>query len=377
MNIKRIAAAAAATVMMLSFAGCGGEGNNGMLSEKNFKALGRTYFADEKIYCALPGTGVEFSVTGKSCTVTIEGDSSVAAGNIDNLSRVAIYLDGERIEDDMIDSQTKTYTVFSGDTERTAEVRVIKLSESPMSNFAITAIDAPDGKISPIPEKERCIEFIGDSITCGYGVDDEDANHHFSTRTEDVTKTYAFKTAEALDADWSMVSFSGYGIISGYSDGTNKISEQALPQYYEKYGYTWAKNGEFSPQDTEWKFKRQPDVVVINLGTNDDSYCKNIPERCEEYQDEYFKFLKTVRKNNPDAAIICSLGIMGRNLYPYIEAAVKAYTEETGDENISCLEFEYQSQADGIAADWHPSEKTHAKASEKLVTKIKEVTGWN
>ena len=376
MKIRNFLTAVLCAAIMMPLCACGEGGNDGMLSEKNLKPLGRTYFSDGRIYCALSGTGVEFSCTGKSCTVTVEGDSSVSAGNIDNFSRVAIYLDGERVIDDMVYKMPETYTVFEGDSERTAEVRIIKLSESPMSNFAITSIDVPDGTVSPLPEKDRLIEFVGDSITCGYGVDDEDMNHHFSTRTEDVTKTYAFKTAETLNADWSMVSFSGYGIISGYSDGEKKVTEQALPQYYGSYGHTWAKNGDFSPQDTKWKFERQPDVVVINLGTNDDSYCKNIPERCEEFKTEYISFLKTVRKKNPDAAIICSLGIMGQNLYPYIEEAVSAYTEETGDENVSCLRFDNQSPEDGIAADWHPTERTHAKASAKLVEKIRRVTGW-
>lgn len=49
------------------------------------------------------------------------------------------------------------------------------------------------------------MEFIGDSITCGYGVDDPDKEHHFKTATEDVTKAYAYKTALALNADYSMV----------------------------------------------------------------------------------------------------------------------------------------------------------------------------
>ncbi len=372
MKILRAAAAAAAAVALLLCAGCGGKGSKDM---ENYKALGRTYYDGEKIYCALPGTGAAFSCKGKSCVVTVEGDSSVLAGNPDNLSRIAIYLDGERVVDDMIDKISETYTVFSGEEERSAEVEIIKLSESPMSNFAITSIDVPDGEISPLPEKDLFIEFIGDSITCGYGVDDEDANHHFSTRTEDVTKAYAFKTAEELGADWSMVSFSGYGIISGYSDGVNKIPEQALPQFYEKYGYTWSKNGDFSPQEISWRFKRRPDAVVINLGTNDDSYCKNIPERCEEFQAEYTRFLKTVRKDNPDAQIVCALGIMGQNLCPYVEAAVNDFKAETGDEKISFLKFDNQSQSDGIAADWHPTERTHAKAAAKLAEKLREVLG--
>lgn len=378
--IKKLAAAALCLLLIGTGCSDGAVGGVGMkssgLDKKDFKELGRTYYDGGKIYCALSGTGVEFKFTGTECSVTVEGDSNSAdPSQADNHARIAVYVNGERVVDDMVDNPSETYSVFSSDTEEDVTVRIIKLSESPMSTVAITDIST-DGKITPTDNSEHLIEFIGDSITCGYGVDDEDRNHHFSTKTEDVTKAYAFKTAEALGTDWSMVSFSGYGVISGYSDGEKKVPEQSVPQYYEKLGYSWSPNGSFVPADISWSFERLPDVVVINLGTNDDSYCKNIPERCAEFQAEYVNFLKTIRKNNPDAQIICTLGVMGNNLYKYIEAAAEEYTGETGDEKITCMMFDNQQESDGIAADWHPTEATHKKAAEKLAAKIKEVMGW-
>lgn len=348
------------------------------LKEENFKELGRTYYLDNKIYCALSGTGAEFTFTGTQCTVTVEGDNnSTNPSSTDAHARVAIYVNGERVIDDMIDNAQETYEVFKSDSEQTVDVKIVKLSESPHSTFAISDITVTGRDVKPAEDKERLIEFVGDSITCGYGVDDEVKEHNFSTTTEDVTKAYAYKTAGLLNADYSMVSFSGYGIISGYSDGENKVAAQTVPQYYTKLGYSWSGNGMFSPAMLDWDFsKRQPDVIVINLGTNDDSYCKNIEERCQEYQQEYVNFLKTVRENNPDAAIIGALGVMGQNLCPYVEAAIAQYSEETGDTNVSYLMFDQQNPRDGLAADWHPTEATHEKAAAKLAEKIKEVMGW-
>ena len=345
------------------------------LKEENFKELGRTYYADNKIYCALSGTGVEFTFTGTACSVTIEGDgNSTNSSQEDSHARVAVYVDGERVIDDMIDNAEETYEVFKSDTEQSVDVKIVKLSESPHSTFAISDISVTGGDVKPVEDRDLFIEFIGDSITCGYGVDDEVKEHNFSTKTEDVTKAYAYKTAQLLNADYSMVSFSGYGIISGYSNGETKVSAQTVPQYYTKLGYSWASNGSFVPSDIEWDFsKRRPDIIVINLGTNDDSYTKNIEERCLEYQQEYVNFLKTVRENNPDALIIGALGVMGQNLCPYVEAAIAQYSEETGDTNVTYLAFDQQSQRDGLAADWHPTETTHGKAAEKLAEKIREV----
>lgn len=349
------------------------------LIEENFKQLGRTYYNNGKIYCALSGSGAEFSFTGTEVSVTIEGDTNSAnAASADNHARVAVYVNGERRADEMINEKTKTISIKISDSDQLNNVKIVKLSESPMSTYAISDITINGKDEKPAENKPHLIEFIGDSITCGYGVDDEDANHHFATGTEDCTKAYAYKTAEKLGADYSLVSFSGHGIISGYSGDGKKVLSQLVPPYYTHLGYTWSRNEEFNPLSLDWDFtKREPDVIVINLGTNDDSYCKNQAEKCEDFREHYVEFVKKVRANNPNAKIIGTLGIMGQNLYPYVEQALKDYSAETGDTNVDWLMFDQQNQAaDGIAADWHPSEKTHEKASDVLAAKIKEVMGW-
>lgn len=395
---KIISAVCAAALSVMTFASCGNadaaetgsaDGNAETTTEAhdmntetayipnsdNVKMLGRTYLDGDKLYCALSGTGAEFSFTGTKCTVVVNGDSGCTnASNKDNFARVGIYVNGERVVDDMVDNAVETYDVFSSDTAEDVTVSVVKLSESPMSTIAIDKINVTGSVIKPTENKGTLIEFIGDSITCGYGIDDPNKDHHFVTSTEDVTKTYAYLTAQALDADYSMVSYSGYGIISGYSDGTKKVTEQQVPKYYTKLGYTWTPNGSFVPSNIEWDFgARQPDIIVVNLGTNDDSYTKSKEDRCLEYQEGYVAFLKTIREKNPDAKILCTLGIMGDNLFPYIEAAVKSYTEETGDANVYTMKFDVQNPNDGYSADWHPSVTTHQKASEKLVEEIKKL----
>lgn len=386
---KLIALSCCAAIGFTVLTACGDKGNkesndnmkNNVLCEENVKLLGRTYMIDDTLWLSLSGSGVDFSYTGKKLSMTVVGDgASTISGNDTNYARLAVYVDGERVIDDMINSPEKSYTIFESDKEKTVSVQIIKLSETAMSTLGIKPLELGEGgKLSPAPEKTHKIEFIGDSITCGYGVDDEDPNHNFSTATEDVTKAYAYKTAQKLNADYSMFSTSGYGIISGYTSNDEKVTQQTIPQYYESMGFSWNSfNNTLRPQDAEWDFsKYQPDLVVINLGTNDDSYCKSNGERQEEYSSAYVEFLKKVRKNNPTAHIICSVGIMGTRIYPAVEMAVYSYTKETGDENISAFKFEQQDgENDGLAADWHPTEATHEKASDKLVEYIRTVMSW-
>lgn len=395
-SCKLVSMICAATLSLLSLTACGDKApqetssNSSPVSEEtqdmntetsykatneNVKLLGRTYYDADKLYCALSGTGAEFTFTGTECNITVAGDSNSAnAGMADNHARIGIYVNGERVIDDMVDNKEEVYEVFKSNTPQEVTVSLVKLSESPMSTIAITDIKVTGTPIKPAENKEKLIEFIGDSITCGYGIDDPNKAHHFSTKTEDVTKAFAYKTAQALGADYSLVSFSGYGIISGYSDGEKKVSEQALPQYYTKLGYSWAANGSFKPSDVEWDFSRQPDIVVINLGTNDDSYTKNVEERQNEFRDAYTEFIKTVRSKNPNAKIVCAFGIMGDRLFDKIQEAVNNYTSETGDSNVSTLRFDVQQASDGYSADWHPSVATHDKASQKLVEHIKTLS---
>ena len=341
-------------------------------NENTVKLLGRTYYSDEKLYCALSGTGAEFTFNGTKCSITIEGDPNSSNPSLKNdWARIAIYVNGKRVIDDMVDNTQKVYNVFECDTPQDVIVSVVKLSESPMSTIAISGITVIGTDIKPTPDKNLLIEFIGDSITCGYGLDDPDKDHNFVTATEDVTKAYAYKTAQALAADYSMVSFSGYGIISGYTADDTKVAELTVPQYYTKLGYSCTPNGNFAPADIDWDFnKRQPDIIVINLGTNDDSYTQDYTERQEEYQAVYSEFIETVRKNNTDAKILCTLGIMTDRLFDHLCLAVDAYTKKTGDTNIFTMKFDVQDPNDGYSADWHPSVITQDKAAKRLIAEI-------
>lgn len=353
------------------------EGTTAVLTADTAKLVGRTYLNDDVLWAAFSGAGAEFIYTGKKLDITIVGDAASTAGNADNYARVAIYVDGERVIDDMLDEKEKTYTAFESDSEKSVDVQIIKLSECAMSTIGIKPIKLGEGeKIEPAKAKDLKIEFIGDSITCGYGVDDPDKEHHFKTSTEDVTKAYAYKTAQALDADYSMVSISGYGIISGYTD-SGKKPEQTIPQYYDKLGFSYNKFADsLEVAGLEWNFDNyKPDIVVINLGTNDMSYAKNEMTQAE-FEEGYIEFLKQVRSHNPDSYIFCTYGVMGNTLIRSIKNVCDKYSEETGDNKVTFFTLPMQDEnKNGIVADWHPSEATHEICAQRAVKTIKETLG--
>ena len=315
---------------------------------------------------------IEFKLKGTHASAVIRSDDSIN-GEEEHLARIAVYVNGKRTLDHIVRQEEETIELFSSDEEKEAEISIIKLSEAAHSIVGIKEIQVTAASdIAPLPENDRKIEFIGDSVTCGYGVDDEDPSHDFSTATEDATKTYAYKTAEALNADYSVVAYSGYGIVSGYTADGTKEETMLVPPVYECLGKNNGSAEGILDLSKDWDFREfVPDEIVINLGTNDATYTLHDAAREEEFVSLYVDFLKTVRKDNPDARITASLGVMNDDLYPAVEEAVKQYIAETGDENISSLHFTPQDGSTGYAADGHPTEATHALAAKMLIEHLR------
>ena len=330
----------------------------------------------------MSGAGVVFAFRGKYLRVTVLGSNRAKITNDDSeYARFAVMIDGVRMLDDVVDEPVKSYVIIREVQKKSCEVQIIKLSEAPMSAMAIAPIECDEEAVlMPIPTKTHSIEFIGDSITCGYGVDESLAEDHvFSTKTEDVTKAYAYKTAQLLEADYSMFSCSGYGIISGYTgDPQIRTGDELIPPYYEFQCFSRDEFGEAGkPDKIPWDFSEyQPEVVVINLGTNDFSFCQDTEWKREEYRRKYTEFLKVVRKNNPGAYIFCVLGLMGDGLYDKLCQAVSDYTEQSADTHVIAVHIPGQNPEDGYAIDWHPVPKSHTMAAEVVAKTIRETLGW-
>ena len=346
-------------------------------TEENVKYTGRNYYDGKTAWLVQSGSAVEFTVNAKYAEITIAGDYSI--NNAEKYrSRYAVIVDDEIIVDDVMSEKSKTIKLFDelldDSNSRTAEVKVIHLSEANNGTIGVSEIKVVSDSLVPVvpaKEKELSIEFIGDSITCAYGVEGQSAYEQYTTKTENFMKSYAYLTAQKLNADYSAVSYSGHGIVSGYSNEGERNADQLVPPYYKIYGNLkdYAKPWDFT--------KKANDVVVMNLGTNDYSYVsKDFEERSQEFIDGYEEFLETIRECNPNAYIVCTYGIMGgQEMYPLIEQAVKNFSEKNKDNKITVYESPIQNQADGIGSDWHPSEITQQKNAYILADKICNALG--
>ena len=339
------------------------------------RVMGRTVTDGGMLWLVSSLSEAGFTVRGATeLTLTLRGDeTAVDPARQDIAPRYAVYLDREKIRDACMAQEEETVTVFRDEMPRDAEVRLKKLSECTQSLIALKAIRT-DGEITPLEELTRRIEFIGDSITCGYGVEAKHAEDPFSTATENAEKSYAGIVAEKLGADRILTAFSGHGIVSGYTDDPRtRNGSELVPPYYEKVG----RNGFKLPSgrtvtDIPWDFAVwQPDDIIVNLGTNDLSWCMDDPGRKAEFRALYTEFLKTVRKNNPAARILCILGAMGEGLNAEMTCAVRDYTDQTGDKKIRAVTLQEQDGAkNGFGANWHPSEITQRELAETVIREL-------
>lgn len=212
-----------------------------------------------------------------------------------------------------------------------------------------------DGTIEPIGRKpELKIEFIGNSITCGYGIEDSDPQGGFSYDTENHTLTYAHRTARALNADYNVVARSGIGIYRNYG---SPLQGDIMTMPHE-YDYTMLYN-----HNHKWDFSRfTPDIVCINLGTNDLSegnYDLSL------FEAHYRSFLRHLREVYPDAKIVLLTGSMlqGEELMK-----IKSVLDRLASEDHNFFRFDMSPQTGelGYGADYHPSERQAEKMASEL-----------
>lgn len=348
---------------------------------EHMKISGRTMEINGVRYLDYSGAFVEFVFTGKRVSATLWSNSHT----MEDIYKawVAVFVDDhdEPVKRFSLEQEEAEYVLFESEVEVTVTIRLLKVSEEAFGKVGIKKITTDNDKaLIPTGKKMRTMEFIGDSITCGYGIEGIFEVDIFNTTQENCCKAYAMRTAKALDADYHLVSWSGIGTTSAWVEETvnEPLNDWLMPMLYQYTDASLCRDLNIPLEHWErWDYNRyQPDIIVINLGTNDASYVRNIPERMADYEVTYYKFLEQVRENNPQAVILSTLGAMGQDLCPAVERQVLRFAKDKKDQNIHFMSFDVQLDADGIGADWHPSEKTHIKMAECLTKKIKEIMNW-
>lgn len=330
------------------------------------RVLGRCLTTEDGLSLSWTCSGVEFSFTGTEAWASIglssEADTPVLMG---------VFVDGE-------EECTSTFLVESAheevilaealeDEEHT--VRLLKLSEARWGTAVLKSLWTDGGEIAPTEAKERVIEFVGDSITCGYGTLASEPDSPFRIEEEDGSLTYAYLLAQYLDADFRFVATSGIGVSRNNTGDETTTMPVVYPyvQYHASAEQLWA--------DTP---HAEADLVVLHLGTNDENA---IPAEDAEarmrFQHCYTEFLKQVRLLNPQAIILVTYGVIGWEFSADIDQAVAEYISQTGDEAIAMYMYDFLATKEigGVTAG-HPSAFSHEMMADALYEEICQLMDW-
>lgn len=343
---------------------------------------GRTFLdpRDDTLYINWTCSTVEFTFRGTHLNVTLRAGCGYEfeglPGDPNAPKRatwpyLAVFLDDipmplRKFE---IASPYETWLLIQSPEVQTHRIRIMKLTENNKTFLGVTAFTA-EGEFLPMERANKPhVEFVGDSITCGYGNLIKDPARHFYSVDEDGYLAYGPTAARTLGFDWSCVSVSG--ITAVHHEGW-----QIGYAMEEIYAYTDRIGQERLGMAPEfWDFAGHPaDYVVVNLGTND---CYGIqfspdPEELSRFTGAYRAFIETIRRlNGPRTHIVCSLGSMNYYLWHDIVTVMEQYKKDTGDERLHLLRFRPMHPLDGAGADGHPSMDTHQKMAEELAALLR------
>lgn len=346
------------------------------ITKKHFKIMGRTVEEDNVLYLSFSAGFIEFETETNYGAVTIV--SNPEKFNDDEKGVVAIYLNDSRepVLRQELNKKEQTLVFFDSDTAKKLKVKIVKMSEAVYGLIGLKTVTLGNDKNGnasvPVatPYKSRKLEIIGDSITCGYGNEGSETSL-FNTREENPQKAYAVLAAELLDADYQLISRSGIGVTSCYVDESinEPLQDTLIKEVYEKQDYFYSmdtgKDAGNMPADFD---AFMADTVIINIGTNDGSYCREHEDRKAQFRKDYRTFLDTVIAARPYSKIVCTLGLMDQRLCQDVLAVISDIHREKPECNISFLWMEIQDPLLGIGTDFHPSLATHQKAAKALAT---------
>ncbi|MBE6631742.1 MAG: hypothetical protein E7623_03480 [Ruminococcaceae bacterium] len=118
-----------------------------------------------------------------------------------------------------------------------------------------------------MPDRKYKIEFFGDSVTSGEGLAGATKLNTWVPAVFSYRNNYALLVADALDADWSIFSQSGWGYCMDWRGCT----DNAIPKYYDHVcGVTSHPSQLALGAGDVYDFESSKiNVAVINLGAND------------------------------------------------------------------------------------------------------------
>lgn len=299
--------------------------------------IGRFEEEREGLSFSWPGTTIKGSFIGSNISIDIEVPEELY---------FSITIDG-KVDRHKFSPKITNYRLAS-DLESVEHKFTITLCHEVRSKIYLKSVST-DGEFTTFDEDRLKIEFIGDSLTVGYGNMSPDISWDRKdcyTYYTDHTKGYAHLTAKHFNADAMITAFSGKGLLLNYNNDEPGIN---VPYYYDSIHPL--------KDSPKWEHgKYVPDITVINLGTNDFSNEIDLVQ----WEKVYVDFIERVRGNykNTKIVLISPNGIA--------EEVIRNISKK-----YSCSFYKYN--VEYSALDTHPNSSEHLEISKGLIKIISDL----
>ncbi len=263
----------------------------------------------------------------------------------------------------VIDRDT-TVVLFQARERKPQTHRIViqKRTEGEQGRATFRAFEA-EGFVRAEGVRERLIEVIGDSYTCGYGSENSVREDPYRPEDENPAKTYADMLGRYFGADILRVAHSGQGIDRNYNDAGRGWH---MPQrYLQTFDLA---------REPAWGFTgEKPDITIIYLGTNDFSTGRQ--PGFPEFKAGYVRLLQAVKAHYGDAhPILCVAPKHSLDHHDYIRRVV----ESCGLPAVyyAGLPVDVHDNDSDLGASWHPNYTGHLKKAYILIPVVSTLTGW-
>lgn len=285
------------------------------------KTQGRTGLVGTGMSMDWTGSGVEFNA---DCRGNILFNLTVQS--VYQCAYLTLYVDGicmNRFEAKTSSDKREVVKleVSTNLTEGNHNICLYNDTECSRALVSLESIQMYGHLTEPPKNKDLLIEYVGDSYLTGYGnlVETQTTGDILSNTPSisDGMQSLGVLTAKELNADYSVLAVSGYGLVCG-TDGL----DANMPKFYDYV--SWMRSHTKNSSDL-WNFPRKPDIIVVELGDNDRYSADECGVTNSDFQEEAKKFVEHLRSQSHDAKIVWTL-------FGY-EDEIKETFEELGGES--------------------------------------------
>jgi lysophospholipase L1-like esterase len=306
-----------------------------------------------------------FGWTGSTLRIKFEGTSAAALLTPTRTAAMQVVVDGKPTGKLILKHDQARYVLAADLPAGPHTIELFQRTEGYFGEVKFSGFELSDNAtLLDLPKVDRRILVFGDSITCAYASEEPDRSKGNSVANENGYMSYAAVAARAVHADVSMVCWSGRGI---FRNRNTKGDDRAtvIPTYLER---TLPLSKAAFDLTTY-----VPQVIVINLGTNDLNIGKDEKPKLEkgDYLGAYRRFIDKLHKAYPKAQIIAAIGPMAlkplsdwlpdlEEDYPFVHAFT--FSKYRGDSEIG--------------GHWHPSVAGQQRMGNELAATIKTLMKW-